>query len=241
MKLVELLQNQEIIIQLAWDVRKIEFYSKVIEKDETSIYVTPYIHNGAALELNIVSDSSVVCNVYTDDPATEQRIAWKGLSLTTVNRNNNTVYCLKAHSFNAVSNLEDRRLHERVAIQVDGSLADGEDEDICITIHDISDNGISFYVPGNYDPKSSQLKISFTDSIDEKIFDVHAVCTISRVNKEDGHTLLGCKVVEENDNYRIYELLKRLRKKNHIVTKAVETKTEEPKSEEKDNTTSEEK
>ena len=99
---------------------------------------------------------------------------------------------------------------------------DGEDEDISITIHDISDNGISFYVPGNYEPKSQQLSISFTDTIDERIFDIQAICAISRVNKEKERTLVGCKVLGENSNYRIYELLKRLRKKNHIITQKEE-------------------
>ena len=218
MKLVELLQNQEIIIQLVWDEQKIEFYSSVIDTDETAIYVTPYIHNGSELELNIVSDSSVACNIFTDDPITEQRISWKGISLETVNRDNKTVYCLKTHSYNAVSNLDDRRLHERVEVQTAGRILDSEDGNISITIHDVSDNGLSFYVPGCYEPKSQELSISFTDTIDERIFDIQAVCAVSRVNKEEGRTLVGCRVLEDNNNYRIYELLKRLRKKNHKIT-----------------------
>ena len=34
MKLVELLQNQEVIIQLVWSEQQIEFHSNVIEKDD---------------------------------------------------------------------------------------------------------------------------------------------------------------------------------------------------------------
>lgn len=215
MKLVELLQNQEIIIQLVWNEQKIEFYSNVIDKDDTSIYVTPYIHDGYELELNIASDSNVTCNIFTDDPNTDQRISWKGLSLATVNRNNETVYCLKTHSYNAVSNLDDRRLHERVEVQVEGRILDSKDGDISITIHDISDNGIAFYVPGDYASMSQQLRISFTDTIDERIFDIQVVCTVSRVNNEGERTLVGCSVLENNNNYRVYELLKRLRNKNH--------------------------
>ena len=222
MKLVELLQNQEIIIQLVWNEQKIEFFSNVIDKDETSIYATPYIHNGHELELNMVSDNSVVCNIFTDDPTTEQRISWKGLALTTVNHDNKTVYCLKTHCFNSESNLDDRRLHERVEVQVAGRLEDIKDGDISITIHDISDNGISFYVPGCYEAKSEYLNISFTDTIDERVFDIHATCAVSRVNREGDRTLVGCRVLEENNNYKIYELLKRLRKKNHIITKKAE-------------------
>lgn len=222
MKLVELLQNQDIIIQIVWDDKKIEFDSKVIGKDETSIYVTPYIHNGCELELNIVSDNNVVCNIFTDNPTTEQRVSWKGLSLTTVNQDNKTVYCLKTHSYNAESNLDDRRCHERVEVEVSGLLLDRESGDTSITIHDISDNGISFYVPGDYKPKSQQLSISFTDIISERIFDIQVACAVSRVKKEEDCILVGCMVLDENNNYKIYELLKRLRKKNHIITTKVE-------------------
>ena len=217
MKLVELLKNQKIIIQLAWDEGKIEFYSQVIDKDEASIYVTPYIHSGRELELNIVSDSSVVCNIFTDDPTTEQRISWRGLSLTTVSRDDKTVYCIETHNFNAASNLDDRRLHERVEVQVAGRILDSKDGDVSITIHDISDNGIAFYVPNNFEVKSHQLSISFTDTIDERVFDIQVVCEISRVNNEGERTLVGCRVLEENNNYRVYELLKRLRKKKHLI------------------------
>lgn len=222
MKLVEMLQNQEIIIQLVWDERKVEFSSTVIDKDETSIYVTPYIHNGCELELNIIPDNNVVCNIFTDDPTTEQRISWRGLSLTTVSREDKTVYCLKTHNFNATSNIDDRRLHERIEVQVTGRLLDREDGNMSVTIHDISDNGISFYVPGNFVPTSQQLNISFTDYIDEKIFNLDIVCEIARVDREEEYTLVGCRVLDGNNNYRIYEFLKLLRKKNHIMTKKVE-------------------
>ena len=47
------------------------------------------------------------------------------------------------------------------------------------------------------------------------------------MTKEEERTLVGCRVLEENNNYRIYELLKRLRKKKHIITKKVEEKIEE--------------
>ena len=221
MKLVELLHHQEITIQLVWEEHKIEFTSNIIDKDEASIYVTPYMHNGDELELNIVSDENVVCNIYTFDPTTEQRISWKGLSLSTETRDQKKVYRLMTHRFNAMSCVDDRRLHERIIIQVDGHLLDSDDDDIDITIHDISDNGIAFYVPGDYEPRSLQLRVSFTDSIDEREFDVNAVCAIARIHKEEGRTLVGCAVLEENDNYRIYELLKRLRKKHHIKTEPV--------------------
>lgn len=210
MKLAELLLNQKIIVQLIWGEQKIEFYSEVIEKESELVYITPYIHNGNALELNVTLDKSVICNVFTDDPITKQRISWKGIELTSVNKNNGIIYCLRTHSYNAVSNLDDRRLYERIEVQLDAVVLGDDAEEIGITIHDISDTGVSFYASEYYEPKSQQLRIKFSDEIGNITYDISLECAISRVNKEPGRTTVGCRLLGENINYKIYELLKRL-------------------------------
>lgn len=210
MKLVELLQNQNIIVQLLWGEQKIEFYSEVIEKNETAVFITPYVHNGQVLELNVTLDKGVICNVFTDEPVTKQRISWKGIELTTVKKNNDIIYCLKAHSYNAVSNNDDRRLHERTAVQIDACILD---DNIGVTIHDISDTGLSFYAPKSFEPTPQQLNIYFTDEIGEIEHKVKVTCTISRVAEEENRNVIGCKLLGENKDYQIYELLKRLHEK----------------------------
>ena len=68
MKLVELLQNQNIIVQLLWGEQKIEFYSGVTGREGEVVYVTPYIHNGSELQLNVTEGRhGVVCNVFADN------------------------------------------------------------------------------------------------------------------------------------------------------------------------------
>lgn len=213
MKLVELLHNQRVIVQLLWGEQKIEFYSEVIEKDEASIYVTPYSHNGKPLELNVTTDKSVICNLFADSPVTNKRISWKGIELTTVNRNNKTLYCLKTRGYNAIAKIDDRRLHERIEVTVDGRLVDGENGDIGITMRDISDIGVSFYAPAAFVPKSQQMRITFTDNVGEAVYNIKLDCTLSRVSKENNRNLIGCTVLGDNKEYQIYGLLKRLRNK----------------------------
>lgn len=218
MKLSELLIKQRLIIQLLWGEQKIEFSSEVIETDGAVVYVSPYLHNGSELEINVKQGKDVVCNIYTDNPNNKQRISWKNVELTTVIRNAQKVYCLKTSAFNQVASRDDRRLHERIIIQVKAHVFDGNTEEGTeIIVHDISDIGISFYAPANFAPKSQQLVIKFTDTIDEKEFNVKVDCIVSRMNNKAGNLFAGCKIVgEPNRDYQLYGFMKRLKEKNKL-------------------------
>lgn len=214
MKLTELLVNQRITVQLLFGEQKIEFFSDVIECDSAAAYTTPYIHSGSALDLNITGDKGVSCNVFADEPITKQRISWKGVELTTINRNQSVVYCIKARGFNNIANPDDRRLHDRVVVNVSATALDVQNDiQESIIIKDISDSGISFYASGIFAANSQQLRVTFTDKIDDRIFDIKMDCVITRNSNENARILYGCRVMGENKDYRIYELLKRLRSK----------------------------
>lgn len=214
MKLIELMTHQSIIVQLMWGEKKIEFYSNVIDNDGASVYITPYMHNDSVLEINITQDTFVVCNIFTDEPVTKKRISWKNVELTTVNRNNRVVYCLKTYGFNSISNHDDRRIHERISVQLVGQLFDDEhDTGINITLRDISDIGISFYAPVSYEPNAQQMFVTFTDTIGEKEFNVKVQCSVSRVNQSGCNNLIGCKIIGENKDYLLYGFMKRLLEK----------------------------
>lgn len=215
MKLLELIDNQKIIVQLVWGERKIEFFSTVIGKNDTDVFVTPYLHSGQPLQLNVTKDTGVLCNLFTDDPVTNQRISWKNVELTTVVQEGNVVYCLRTYGFNNIAGVDERRLHERVALQITGIAYDGygDNDGEYVTIRDISDIGISFYAPESFAPKSQLITITFTDNIDNRVFDVKLDCGIMRENKENGQVMMGCKVMGENRDYQLYCLMKRLMSK----------------------------
>lgn len=215
MKLTELLTSQRIIIQLSWGEQKIEFFSDVVEKYEDYIFVTPYIHNGSPLELNVTNDKGVICNIYADNPVTNQRVSWKGVELTTTSRNSRTLYCIKTRGFNTVAMPDDRRLNERVIVDISGIVYDGANDDgTYVTIHDISDVGVSFYAPDSFKAKSPQIMVTFTDNIEKRIFDVKVECSISRTGVEGGRTIVGCRTLGDNKDYKLYGLMRRLISKN---------------------------
>lgn len=215
MKLSELLENQRITIQLLWGEQKIEFFSNVIEKDESAVYVSPYLHNGSELELNVIQGKGVICNLFTNNPSTKRRMSWRNIKLTTVLRNEKTMYCLKTSGYNNIAKQDDRRTHERVIIQTKAKVYDGQsDEGVDIIVHDISDIGISFYAPKSFLPQDQKLTIRFSDAIDEKTFDVKLECAIARITNKAGNRFVGCRVTKENKDYLLYGFIKRLKDKN---------------------------
>lgn len=237
MKLVELLLNQEIIVQLNWGEQKIEFVSKVLEKDDTAVYVTPYIHNGNELELNVTPDKGVICNVFADNKNSSQRVSWKNVELTTVARGGRVTYYIKTRGFNVIASPDDRRLHERVAVNTDGTVFDGDSaEGVNIIVRDISDIGIAFYSPVTFIPKSQQVTVRFTDSIDNRSFNVTVEGTITRTVSENGRNIIGCKVLGENKDYKLYGLMKRLKAKSSRYTASAEGGVSGSESEGKDGT-----
>lgn len=213
MKLSELLINQKLIVQILWGEQKIEFPSEVLSRSGESALITPYLHNGSALELNVTTGRGIVCNIFTDEPVTRKRISWKSVELTTVSFEGNPCYCIKTFGFNSVSNQDDRRHNERFVIDEPGQLYDG-DTVVNVTIHDVSDVGVSFYVPTSFTPKSQEFTVTFTDNVGDRVFDVKVHCAVSRTVNNDGTTTCGCRLVGDNKDYLVYALIKRLREKN---------------------------
>ncbi len=215
MKLTELPVNQRMTIQLLWGEQKIEFFSNVIEKDDSVVFVSPYFHNGSVLELNVTPDKNVVCNLFTNNPSTKQRVSWKGVELTTVTRNDKTVYCIKTNGYNHVAKHDDRRKHDRVVISARAQVFDGQqDECTDVVVYDISDIGLSFYAPNSFSSSGNQLTVVFSDTIGEKKFDIKVQCAIARMTNKLGNRFVGCRIVNENKDYQLYGFMKRLGDKN---------------------------
>lgn len=234
MKFTELLRDQLIIVQLCWGERKIEFTSAVLGREDDAIFVTPYMHGGSELQLNVTKDKDVICNVFTDQPVTKQRISWRNVELTTVNRKGRVVYSLRTYGFNNVAAPDDRRRNNRMVVQVDGQVFDGQtDNGVDVTIRDISDVGISFYAK-NFTPQSSQIVVTFSDDIDDKKFNARVECVISRLTVENGQQIAGCRIVGGNRDYQLYCFIRHLLDKNrnrNAVIEGSEGKTDTKPSE----------
>lgn len=217
MKITDLFINQEVSIQFRWDEQTIQFQSRVLEKDAEEVFTKPYFVQGSELEINVSQAKGVICNIYANDPDTRQRISWKNVDLTTVNRNGEIMYCIKTSGFNQLANLDDRRNHDRFVVQTKGQLIMRETEETMdILVHDVSDVGVSFYAPISFNPSTHHLIVTYSDTVAGKVFPVRVECDIARMTKKAGNMLVGCKVSKEDKDFKMYCFMKRIKEKNKM-------------------------
>ena len=110
---------------------------------------------------------------------------------------------------------DDRRLHERVIIQVKGTVFDSQtDAKTDVIVHDISDIGISFYVAPSVKLTSHELVVLWDDTINEKPFNISVECSPVRQHNKNGLYLHGCRIVGDSRDFLVYGLRLRLAGKN---------------------------
>lgn len=210
MELKEINKDQELIAQLVWGDKKIEFHTKLIDYSEEGIYIEPYRHNHHPLDLHITIGCGVFCHLFTDDPNTRNRISWRSVELHTVDYLGRKVHHVTTSSFNKLSQNDERRTHERIKIHQMGKVIDSEGNEFSVRIHDVSDNGISFYAPVGFEPKSPHLVVQFSDSIRGEVFELKVNGKIVHSSTKTGAPFFGCEVAEANREYLLYGCLRRV-------------------------------
>ena len=71
---------QKITLQIVWGEQIIEFTSIVLDKTSDGIFVSPYIYDDAPLNLNLGTNSGVLCHVFAND-SDGKRISWRNIIL----------------------------------------------------------------------------------------------------------------------------------------------------------------
>lgn len=223
MELTDLQGADNIIIQIHWSDKKIEFKTEACGRMEKGIYVNPYLNNGRPVELNIKSHSDIQCDVIANDPNTRKRVIWKNVELLTVNVNEITVYSLTTSNFNRLGKDNERRNAERISVRKEGEVWDEiNSRNVQIMVYDISDNGLSFYAPHSFIPIGGNQRIYFKDRVKEQVFDIEIVCKIVRAEQKGGLMFFGCMIMEDNKEYLMYYCLKKL-----MINNGLNSETEE--------------
>lgn len=214
MRLNELVVDQKIIVQINLGEQKIEFNANVLEVQEESITASPYIHEGEVLELNIETHHGIMCNIFADDYRHGKRVSWKNVKIQTIDSIDGKIYHISTSAFNRLSREDDNRQHNRLIIHKNAHILE-QGKLIDIVVHDISDRGISFFASPNYKPSANQITIVYSDSVNEKDFQLKIECQIARTEKRAGVNFYGCKVMGENKDFLTYGFFKRLKKRHN--------------------------
>lgn len=218
MKLQELRDGAGIIVQIAWEKNKLEFRSCVmkvdVEEEEEAIYVTPYIRERRELELTVKPDQDYACHIFADDVNTGQRISWRNVILSTVKINGRTLYRITTLKFNNASRPDERRVHARTLEEKEGQIIDAHDRKQQVMVHDISDNGVSFYVNKDKPIKSDYLTLIFVDMVKGgELFNLEIKCRVVHTDHSRfGRIYYGCQVLDPSQEYLLYVFLHRMSK-----------------------------
>lgn len=213
MKLQNLIGAKNLILQIIWGEKNIEFSTEIVDRDDEGIYVTPYMHNKTPLELNINMQSGVVCNLFGDSPDTGKRISWRNIELSTTNYCGSLVYYLKTSIYNSHARIDERRVEDRVRITKTAELFDPiSKKTVVVRVNDVSDGGIAFYAPATFQPETNLFVIKFSDVVNDQEFELTVKCKVVRTKKMPGTVFYGCRVLEDNTEYLLYGCLMRLSK-----------------------------
>jgi len=219
MKLHELPVGQKLIIQIVSGENIFEHATEIVKQRKDAICVKPYVYQDKELDLNIEISSPVVCNLYTDDPNDKKRISWKNVELKTEKATSSLVYVIRTSAFNTLSQEDDRRHNERIIVQKKAQLVDMQTEDLTnIIVHDVSDDGISFFAPADFKHSSNQFMILFSDAVADYSFELKINCSIARTVKKAGNLLYGCRLIGDNKDYHMYVFLRKLKANSNYIS-----------------------
>lgn len=214
MKITDLKANQKLTIQITLGELGLEFATFVMQSDTSKVYVKPYYHNGSAIEFNIDRTGEGVCTVYAIDPDTDVRVSWNRVEIETVHIDGEVMYQLKTGTYNLLAKSNDRRKHRRIVVQTKGRVVDAEGRQTDVLVHDISDNGVSFYAPASFSTGSNQVTLDFVGKVEGKSFEITLDLMFERIVTKMGNSLYGCSIASDTgDDYLLYEFLLRSRKK----------------------------
>jgi len=214
MNLSGLVVGQQLIVQVIWGERKIEFYSYVVAPTPNGLYITPYMHNNSPLDLKIDTSGKVQCNVFAASPEDGHRISWKSVELHTVKRQGSVVYQIAATGYNYVAAQAERRKHERIDVNKPGKVYLPNQGFYTINVKDLSDIGIAIVSKELSDPVLDKITVLFNDSVGDKYFNMSVECRVVRVQKLENGTLWGCIISGENRDFLLYCFLLRMMNKS---------------------------
>lgn len=211
MKIRDLKAGKIVTIEMVRADDTVEFTTKVIGSNDSGLLLSPYVSEGRVLELNSKKSKNNIFNLYCVDEYTGERRSWKGITIATISHRNAYFYAVVVNSFGRYGVPSERRMNRRMIIDRDGVLANiSKKERHYVTIHDISDSGISFYGTDLFEGFEGYVKIVMDDQIRGHYFRLEIPCEYVRQQDVDGKILYGCRITNADKNLLNYVSLKRM-------------------------------
>lgn len=210
MKLQDVRIGTAMELEVEWGEHKFQIPTHAIGANDDGLLIKPMTYNKQVIDLGAANDKDMVFTLYANDPVTDVRQAWRNLELKTILYKGYLYYAAKANRFKLDATTSERRIHNRMKLDVEGNLMlSGYEGEVQIQIIDLSDSGISFTTDDDIIVEKVPGVITFSDKVREQEFQIKLKCIKVRRGEYDGKSLWGCKVLETDKNMLAYICQKR--------------------------------
>lgn len=213
MVLTDLKPGTPIFFEVSIGDSSYEIPSSVISTKQDFILIDPIKHHDNVVEMN--EKKGMLFSIYAIDPSTEGRVVWKNVHIETIEYLNvdfkSSYYKIYTNGFSSRATESERRNTKRIQLDIHGTImCDDDTLGKSVTIHDVSDNGISFITIGDYEIESNHCMVNFNDEVNGRVFSLQARAIIVRSTKQGLQTFYGCSIASPNRDFLTYVFLKRL-------------------------------
>ncbi|MCM1044659.1 MAG: PilZ domain-containing protein [Candidatus Gastranaerophilales bacterium] len=209
MLLQDLRVSDEIVLEINWGNNLYKVPTKVVVVLKEAILVNPFVSQGVVLDLDKFHD--MCYNIVSKDKKDGHVITWKNVLIQKTKYKNITLYQIESPKYAQLAQHNERRENGRTVVDKVGSISVGDRTDKKkAVIHDISSNGISFYVSEGFETNGRNILVEFDDMINDRMFHLRLECSFVREVKQNEHSLVGCSVKNAERNILEYVCLKRM-------------------------------
>lgn len=213
MLLKELGKGSAVVLELIWGNMNYKIKTQVIDTDETGILIPALMYDGVALDASSKVFQEMRFNLYGNG-VDDQRICWKNLKLSNVQRERGKYYHLTVSVFNQHGGMNDQRGEKRIPMGLSAEIhiVNAEsDNSFEALLKDISNEGAAIFLDERLELVGTKLDLSFADEIREHTFELRGRYQCLRiVQQEDGGYVYGLKLLEGSRDLLAYIYLKRL-------------------------------
>ena len=208
MLLQDLIPGEKVSLAVTWGGSTYEIPTTVVAIQSEGILVSPFVYKGVLLDLGAHHYKDMRFSLNVIDKIKDSRFTWRSVNLEMTTYKNKPFYLVKTNNFAHLGSPSDRRDHKRMVLDIPGT-AIIDKKKISVSVHDLSDNGVSFVVQSDEAIAGRNLKVAFRDMARGEEFDMTMDCECVRKIIMGNQELWGCKLRKASNDMLAYVFMKR--------------------------------
>jgi YHS domain-containing protein len=208
MTIQDLVDNQHVKIEINWGSQTYRIDSTVVGHHGENILLKPYVFHGNEIRVH-ENARNFVFNIYTMDPVTNHRVGWNDVELKSVDYKGVHYYICKSKTYLLYAQDQERRGDLRMRINLPGAVTDLESGlRTNVRVMDVSSRGIAFRASVSKEISKINIKVAFSDMIEDQEFDLDLPARIVRIVPNEDDVLYGCQLRSTSEDLLLYMFLR---------------------------------